>query len=98
MATIKEYGLIFKDKSVKIAEVVIREDFGYFLAGISKDLDEELKLSLDEHDYHPIAIIPDTMLSTGDYRETVIRDATEKEEKQYLSDYENDWLGRFTCE
>ena len=92
MATMKEYGLIFEDKSVKIAEVVVNKSMfdSFCTAGLMGELRRELDSALEKNNYQPIAIIPDTALNGGNYKETIIRDANEEEAKLYLFDYEND--------
>ena len=99
MATMKEYGLIFEDKSVKIAEAVVNKSMfdSFCTAGLLEELRKELDSVLEKNNYHPIAIIPDTMLSSGNYKETIIRDATKEESELYLFDYQNDWLNSYKC-
>ncbi len=100
MATMKEYGLIFEDKSVKIAEVVVNKSMfdSFCTAGLLEELRKELDSVLEKNNYHPIAIIPDTALNGGNYKETIIKDANEEETKLYLFDYENDWLDSYKCQ
>lgn len=91
MATMKEYGLIFKDLSVKIVEVVVNK--GMFdslsIVGLTNELETELHNFLNENNYHPIAIIPDTALNNVNYNTTRIREATKTETKEYLIHYED---------
>lgn len=91
MQTMKEYGLIFGDGTVKIAEVTVQRDpFASFcVAGLLQDLEDELKGFLQKEGYHPIAVLPDTALKGGYYTGSIVRCATEEEAKQYLFDYEN---------
>ena len=100
MATMKEYGLIFEDKTVKIAEAVIHRNMfeSFCVSGLLADLRKELDSALEKNNYHPLAIIPDTALNGGDYKTTIIRDANEEETRSYLFDYENDWLDSHKCQ
>lgn len=91
MTTMKEYGLIFADMTVKIAEVVVNKNMfeSFCTAVLLDDLRSNLEETLKKDDLHPIAIIPDTALKGGNYTETIIRNATKEESQLYLFDYEN---------
>lgn len=91
MATMKEYGLIYEDMSVKVVAVVVNKGMfnSFCLVGLINDLEKELHSFLNKNNYHPIAIIPDTALYSINFTETKIREATEMERKEYLIAYEN---------
>lgn len=90
MATMKEYGLIFEDMSVKIVEAVVdKSKFSSFTnVKIVEDLEKELHRFLNFNNYHPKEIIPDTAFYSGNFKKTKIREATAIEQKEYLVAYE----------
>lgn len=94
MATRKEYGLIFEDFSVKIVEVVVdKSQFESFCTvGLVNDLENKLKSFLNENNLHPIAIIPDTALYGCKFKETIMKDATEIEKEEYLTNYYDNYV------
>lgn len=99
MTTMKEYGLIFEDLSVKVVEVVVNRGMyeSFCTTGLINELENELHLFLDKNNYKPIAIIPDTALNGGKFAETKIREATKQEEKEYIFMYQDDDFDRYKC-
>lgn len=90
MATMKEFGLIFEDISVKVVEVVVNKSLyeSFCTNKLQNELWEELQSYLKKNNCNPTAILPDTAYHGCNYRETIIRDATNIEKKEYLMAYE----------
>ena len=89
MATMKEYGLILEDESVKIAEVIVnKSQFESFcVVELRNELDNKLQSLLKAKKMFPITIIPDTALYSCNFRESIIRDASNEEKEEYLLNY-----------
>lgn len=89
MATMKEYGLILEDESVKIAEVIVaKSQFESFcIVELRNELDSKLQSLLKAKNCSPITIISDTALYGCNFRESIIRDASDTEKEEYLLNY-----------
>lgn len=94
MRTVKEYGLIFEDLSVKVVEVTVNQP----TFANANDLEKELNLFLSQNNIKPIAIIPDTAFYRGTLSETKIREATKREAKEYIFQYQEDDFDRYKCQ
>lgn len=88
MATKKEYGLVFEDMSVKIAEIIIVESSNN--PQCLNKLNAKLQSILDKNKYEPISIIPDSAYYSVNMAECVLRNADFLERDEYLSAYHND--------